>query len=174
MKLSKVTLGMFSAVVLMSGPTVQSFAQKVLPEIVITAANYKYLNAISPEEAAQPVDMLEQYAADYDVKGAEFYEDVYNNYIVSFYIPEGKILAAYDKDGKLLRTAERYKDVAVPKKVRDAVAKKYGNWAISKDVYLVNYRDTGGYSTRKVYKLLLENGEKRKRVKVTVDGEFLE
>jgi hypothetical protein len=52
---------------------------------------------------------------------------VYDNYVVSFYIPEGKILAAYDKDGRLLRTAERYKDVAVPKKVREAVAKKYGN-----------------------------------------------
>lgn len=165
---------MLSAVVLLSGATVQTFAQKVLPEIVITAANYKYLNAISPEEAAQPVDMLEQYAAAYDVKGSEFYNDVYQNYIVSFYIPEGKILAAYDKDGKLLRTAERFKDVAVPAKVREAVAKRFANWTISKDAYLVNYRDTGGYATRKVYKLLLENGDKRMRVNVTDSGEFLD
>lgn len=163
-----------SVVVLIFGfATTLVCAQTVLPEIVIRAANYKYLNAVSPEEASQPVDMAEQSAAAYDIKGQEFYEDEYDKYFVSFIIPEGKILAAYDKDGKLLRTAERYKSVALPESVKQAVATKYPGWAISKDVYLVNYEATEGVASRKLYKLLLETGNKRMRVKITDKGEFL-
>lgn len=150
-----------------------TFAQTILPEIVVRAANYKYLNAVSPEESPKPVSMLEEYAAAYDVKGAPFYEDEYDNYFVSFFIPEGKILAAYDKDGKLLRTAEKYKGVAVPEAVKQSVEKKYPQWVIAKDIYLVNYYASGGGGTKKIYKLILENGDKRMRVKVNDLGEFL-
>ena len=160
-------------VLLILGATTLTYAQNVLPEIVIRAANYKYLDAVSAEESAQPVNMAEQAAAAYDMKGQEFYEDEYDKYFVSFIIPEGKILAAYDKDGKLLRTAERYKSVALPPSVKKAVATKYPGWAISKDVYLVNYEATEGVAIRKLYKLLLENGSKRMRVKITDQGEFL-
>lgn len=151
----------------------QTFAQKVLPEITITAANYKYLNAINPEEAAQPVNMLEQYAATYDLKGAEFYEEEYDNYFVAFYIPEGKILASYDKDGKLLRTAEKFKNVAVPKEVMENVTKRFPQWTVSKDIYRVSYYDKGGAVTKKIYKLLLENGDKKMRIKTNDSGQIL-
>jgi hypothetical protein len=155
------------------GATSQAIAQTVLPEIVITASNYKYLNAVSPEESPAPVNMLEQYAAAYDVRGSQFYEDEYDQYFVSFYIPDGKILAAYDKDGKLLRTAEKYKDYGVPLMVKQSVEKKYPQWTISKDVFLVNYYAAGGGVTRKLYKLVLENGDKRMRIKISDTGEFL-
>lgn len=174
MKISKLMMGSLLLGVFIFEASIQTFAQKVLPEITITAANYKYLNAISPEEAAQPVNMLEYYAAAYDIKGAEFYEDEYDSYVVSFFIPDGKILAAYDKDGKLLRTAEKFKGVAVPNNVRQAVATRFPKWTISKDVYLVSFHDKrDGSVTKKLYKLLLENGDQRMRVKVTDLGEFL-
>lgn len=167
-------MGILLLAVFVFGASLQAFAQKVLPEITITAANYKYLNATSPEETAQPVNMLEHYAAAYDIKGAEFYEDEYDNYVVSFFIPDGKILAAYDKEGKLLRTAEKFKDVAVPSSVRQAVAKKFPNWTISRDVYVVSYHDRReGRVIKKMYKLVLENGSQRMRVKVTDGGDFL-
>ena len=152
--------------------TTLTYAQNVLPEIVIRAANYKYLDAVSAEESSQPINMVEQAAAAYDMKGQEFYEDEYDKYFVSFIIPEGKILAAYDKDGTLLRTAERYSEVALPMKVKQAVATKYPGWYISEDVYLVNYQANEGV-TRKLYKLLLETGNKKMRVKITDKGEFL-
>ncbi len=153
--------------------TIQTFAQKVLPEITITAPNYKYLDAVSPEEAAPPVNMVEQYAATYDIKGAEFYEDEYDNYVVSFFIPEGKILAAYNKEGKLLRTAEKFKNVAVPMEILQEVTKKFPKWSVSKDVYRVNYYDEKGHATQKLYKLLLQDGNKKMRIKVNDKGEIL-
>lgn len=149
----------------------QSFAQGILPEVTIKAIRYKYLSAVGDKEASQPVKVAQRQVAEYDVKKAEFYEDDYDGYFVSFYIPEGKILAAYDQDGKLLRTAEKFKNVMVPSVVRDAVAKRFPQWGITENVYLVNYNDGSGAT--KVYKLLLENGDKRLKVKTNEKGEFL-
>lgn len=173
MKALKSILKIVFVAVFILDHSAQTFAQIILPEIVVTASNYKYLNAVGPEEAAKPVNMLEEYAAAYDLKGAEFYEDVYDNYFVSFFIPDGKILAAYDKDGKLLRTAEKYKDIGVPQHIKQVVAKKYPGWKIAKDVYLVNYYAKEGGITTKLYKILLENGDKRMRIKINDKGEFL-
>jgi hypothetical protein len=117
--------------------------------------------------------MLEQYVATYDVKGASFYEEENQHYVVSFFIPEGKILAAYGPEGRLERTAEKFKNVAVPKDVMMAVAKRFPQWTVSKDVYRVNYYDRGGAVTKRLYKLLLENGDQRMRIKMSERGEFL-
>lgn len=40
----------------------------------------------------------------HDLKSSDLYSDEYATYNISFYIPDGKILTTYDKDGKLLRT----------------------------------------------------------------------
>jgi hypothetical protein len=146
-------------------------AQDLLPEVRMVALNYKYLKSVTDTNAAQPVKLLERMAATYDVKNSEFYEDEAEGYFISFYIPAGQILAIYDQNGKLLRTAEKFKNVTVPQPVRDAVNQKYPRWAISQDVYVVNYTDSPG--DKKVYKLVLENGNKRIRVKTNEKGEFL-
>ncbi|HVW60654.1 MAG TPA: hypothetical protein VHC48_11475 [Puia sp.] len=51
---------------------------------------------------------------------------------ITFYLPQGYVLAVYDADGKLIRTAERFKTIALPTAVRMAVATRYPNWSISK------------------------------------------
>lgn len=169
MKRSKAMLALGA---FMLGITIPSFSQEVLPEVTVVAVNYKYLKSVDNKEAAQPVKLLERKAAAFDVKNSEYYEDEYDTYFISFYLPEGRVLAAYDKDGKLLRTAEKFKNVALPPAVRQSVGNRFPQWRISKDVYLVNYYDAGG--SKKMYKLLLENGSKRIRVKINEKGEFIE
>jgi hypothetical protein len=153
------------------GIGIPAFAQDLLPEVRMVALNYKYLKSVTDTNAAEPVKLLQRKAATYDVKSSEFYEDDAENYFVSFYIPAGQILAIYDQNGKLLRTAEKFKNVAVPKAVRDAVNQRFPHWAISEDVYVVKYADSPNDS--KVYKMLLQNGNKRIRVKTNEKGEFL-
>lgn len=145
-------------------------AQEVLPEVTVVATNYKYLKSVGGKEVAQPVQMLQRTAAAYDVKKQDYYEDDYDSYFVSFFIPEGQILAAYDRNGKLIRTAEKYENVKLPSSVTGAVATRFPNWKISKDTYKVTYYDDKG--TDKKYKLLLENGNKRMKVKLNEAGEF--
>jgi hypothetical protein len=157
------------------GLTSQVFSQitkvEELSEVVVTAVNYKYLNALDNNEAAIPVQMLERKAAAYDLREADFYQDDYGIYYVSFFIPEGKLVAAYNGEGEIIRTIERFDDVKLPTAVRNAVATRFPKWKIVKDVYRVTYNQNTG--ANKTYKLKLENGNKTMRVKVDDTGEFL-
>lgn len=153
------------------GFVLPSYAQVLLPEVIVSTTRYKYLSSVDNRELAQPVKLLEHQAAAYDVKNSEFYDDEYDEYYISFYLPSGYILATYDKNGKLLRTAERYKNVALPKVVSASLQEKYPDWAIPKDVYLVTYEEEKGAT--KVWKLLLKQGDKRLRVKLNERGEYV-
>lgn len=158
------------------GLTAQAFAQipkvEKLSEVVVYATNYKYLNNVNTQEVASiSVETLQRKVASYDIKESELYRDDYDIYHVSFFIPDGKILAAYDKDGKLIRTAEKFKDINLPTAVKEAVLDRFPEWTITKDIYLVNYHNKKGVN--KKYKLKLENGDKTVRVKVDEKGNFL-
>ncbi|AKQ46336.1 nicotinate-nucleotide adenylyltransferase [Rufibacter radiotolerans] len=142
-----------------------------LPEIRVTAVNYKYLSALDKNEVSEPVKLLRREAAAYDIRTSSVYEDDYDNYSISFEIPQGKILATYDENGKLLRTAERFTNTALPPAVAKAVVTKYPGWKIAKDVYLVSYSEPKG--AKKKYKITLENGDKRMKVKTDENGQFL-
>ena len=143
-----------------------------LPEVVITAVNYKYLNAVENEDTDLSVQMLQEHVAMYDLKNSDLYGDEYDTYTVSFYIPDGKILAAYDKNGEIIRTIERFQNVKLPKDVRNSVYKRFPNWSLEKDVYLVNYHKNNE-KVSKQYKVKLKNGKKVMRVKLAEDGNFL-
>ena len=157
------------------GLTSQVFAQvtkvEKLSEVVVTAINYKYLNAIDSKEVAIPVKMLERKVAAYNVEDSEFYSDDFEFYTISFFIPEGKIVAVFNPEGEIIRTIERFEDVMLPTAVRNAVAERFPNWTIVKDAYRVTYVQDKG--ANKSYKIKLKNGDKTTRVKIDDTGEFL-
>jgi len=157
------------------GLTSQVYSQitkvEQLSEVVVKAVNYKYLNAIDSKEVAIPVKMLERKVAAYNVQDSDFYQDDFGFYYISFYIPEGKIVAAYNAEGEVIRTIERFEDIKLPTAVKDAVADRFPKWKIVNDVYRVTYNRTKG--TNKSYKIKLENGDKTMRVKIDDKGEFL-
>lgn len=169
--MKKVILGLLAF-----GLTAQAYSQIIkteeLSEVVVVATNYKYLNNVdSWESASVPVELLHRKVAGFNLKDSEFYDDDYDLYHISFYIPEGKILAAYDKDGKILRTIERYNNVNLPPAVKESILDRYPNWTVTKDAYLVNYSD--GKGANKTYKLKLENGKETIRIKIDEYGNFL-
>ena len=156
---------------LIFGLTSQVYAQieEKLDPVELTF-NYKYLNAVDSKEVPVPVKLLQEKVAEFNLKDAEFYIDEFSLYQVRFYIPEGMILASYDKDGKVIRTAEKFKNVKLPAMVASAVAAKYPGWTVYKDVYKVDYYD--GDSTRRWF-VNLEKGKKKLRVKLDGYGKFL-
>ena len=150
----------------------QMYAQDIkLPEVIISAVNYKYLNAVNTEDSDPSVTRLEQEVAFYNVKESDLYEDDYDTYMIEFYIPEGRIVAAYDSNGELLRTIEKFKSVKLPKDVRDAVFTRFPNWTLDKDVYYVNY--DVNKDVKKVYKIKLRNGNEVMRIKIDAEGNFM-
>lgn len=175
--MKKIILGLFVIALTTSfGLTTQAIAQVVddgmLPEIEVHAMNYKYLNSIDNAAAPVPVKLLEQKVANHDLKSTDIYQDVYDTYEVHFYIPEGRIVAVYDKDGKIVRTIEKFVNIAPPTAVKKSVAKKYPGWKIYKDTYLVSYNEKKGLA-KKQYKLILENSGERIRVKTDENGKFI-
>jgi hypothetical protein len=141
------------------------------PAVTLQATSYKFIKTVNGKEEAQPVHPLTITSAAYDLKTAvNYYEDEYDNYFVCFAIPNGEVLAAYDKSGKLIRTAERYELELLPTSLTAAIAKKYPGWVIAKDVYLITYiKDRDNESK---YRLVLENGTKRIKVKANDNGDL--
>ena len=142
-----------------------------LSEVVISPVNYKYLDKVNNKEAPIPVRLLEKEAANYDVLEGDLYMDEFNFYTVSFYIPEGKLVAVYNPEGEIIRTIERFKNVNVPSAVKTSLRERFPNWEVIKDVYLVTYNEKDGAVKR--YKFKLKNGEKVVRVKMNENGDFL-
>ncbi|WP_298493659.1 nicotinate-nucleotide adenylyltransferase [uncultured Algibacter sp.] len=159
---------------LLLGLTTQIYAQDPVPTEqlppIFVVHNYKYLSSSSAEDVAIPVEKLQLKVSDFDIKSLDIYTDENELYDVYFIIPEGKVLASYNDKGDLLSTAERYKNIKLPIPVSKAIAERFPNWYVSKNIYLVNYHDSG--KTRKLYKITLENGEQRIRVKVDDRGNF--
>jgi hypothetical protein len=154
------------------GFVIQMNAQEIkLPEVIISAVNYKYLNAVNTEDSDPSVARLEQEVAFYNIKDSDLYEDEYDTYMIEFYIPDGRIVAAYDKDGNILRTIEKFKSVKLPKDVRDAVFTRFPNWTLDKDAYFVNFENNK--DAKKVYKIKLRNGNEVMRIKIDAEGNFM-
>lgn len=169
--MKKVLLGLF-----IFGLTTQINAQTIeLPETIISV-NYKYLDAVDEvnvDKTASRVKKLEEQVLKFDNKDMKsLYDDEYETYTVSFYVPEGRIIAAYNKEGKIIRTIEKYNNVRLPLEVMQAVSKRFPNWGIVEDVYFINYhceKDT----IKQVYKIKIKNDDKFLTVKTNEKGTFL-
>jgi hypothetical protein len=168
--MKKLLIGLF-AVGLVTQQYAQNLQTEQINEVFIVATNYKYIDKTSAENVAIPVKELQRKAATYNIKNLDIYEDDYDYYEVSFVIPDGWILASYDRDGKILRTAEKYKEVDLPTPVLQSVSMRYPNWNVTKNIYRVFYHETDG--VKKQYKLTLENGDQRMKIKVDDTGVFL-
>ncbi len=168
--MKKLLLGLF-----IFGLTTQVYSQTTrteqLTEVVVTAVNYKYLNQSDNMDAAIPVKVLQRKAASYDLKAQDYYEDDFDFYTVSFYIPDGKLVAVYNPEGQILRTVEKFNDVRLPESVRIALAERFPNWQPVSDVYKITYKNTRG--AKKIYKIKLQNGDKTMKVKLNEDGDYL-
>jgi len=142
-----------------------------LDEIVVTSVNYKYLSAVENSKAPIPIWSVEKEAAMFDVTDSDVFLDDFNTYHVTFRIPDGVMVVAYDQDGVIIKTIERFKNYQLPDEVQIALKEKYPDMTIVKDLFLVTYSEKLG--AKKLYKIKLKNGDKTVRVKLDPIGNFL-
>ena len=142
-----------------------------LDEVVVKAVNYKYLSAVKNSEAPIPIWSIEKEAAMFDVTDSDVFLDDFNTYHVTFRIPDGVMVVAYDQDGKIIKTIERFKNYQLPDVVRIRLKEEYPKWEVVKDLFLVTYSDQLGAD--KVYKIKLKNKKETIRVKIDPEGNVL-
>ena len=148
----------------------QDIQTEQLSEVVVMPVNYRYLDQVGHKAAPVPVRQIQQTAADYDIKSRDYFEDDYNLYTVSFYIPDGKLVAVYNHEGKIIRTIEKFKNVDMPRAVVRSLKNEYPDWELVSDVYKVTYNETDGALKR--YKLKLQKGNKSINVKMCDEGKI--
>ncbi|MGB1042897.1 MAG: hypothetical protein ACPGU6_05850 [Tenacibaculum sp.] len=159
------------------GLTSLSYAQNdaniTLEAVTIKPLNLTYLKNVHVKDTPEVALALENEAARYDITEDPMFEKEFEAYEVVFSArteggSTGRITATYDTDGKILKSVERYKNVLLPKKLRNLLQEKYPGWIIHKDVYLVNYRDNK--NTRQLFRVQIRKDGKRKNLKLDYDG----
>ncbi len=90
--------------------------------------------------------------------------DAYDEYLVTFKSSKGYLEASYDDDGTILKTSQRFKDIVLPLDVRRALYKNHKGWTMVQNKYMASGK--GERIDREVYKIKLENGNKKQNVKI--------
>lgn len=156
------------------GLTSLCFAQedgKLLSEVEVYATNYDYLKSVKSNEIHPAINLLERKVAKFDVKTLSSFNDVYDQYKVLFFIPQGKINAIYDSGNNIIMTVEKFNDVNLPIPVVKSLMNQYPGWDIISDVYLVNYHHDRG--VKKTYKITLTNKDRSIKIKSDQNGNIL-
>ena len=150
-----------------------SYAQTVeLPETVISV-NSEYMNSLNYHDSCSYVKKLEQALLDYkpsDLK--DLYDSKNDIYNVTFKIPEGQIVASFNKEGKIIETFEKYNNIRLPQNILQAIANKYPNSSIIEDVYVVKFHCDEN-DLEQVYKIKIKNKDSIITLKTNKQGLFI-
>ena len=139
-----------------------------LSDVVVTPINLSYIAKVQDKSTPEPVIKLENKAARYNVKNSPVFDEDFDAYEVIFSQTNGSIMATYDGNGKITSTKEKYKDLTLPFKVRNAIYKKYPGWTIHSDVYVVSYKHDG--KLKQIYEARITKDNMKKRVKCDTEG----
>ncbi|MEL0456297.1 nicotinate-nucleotide adenylyltransferase [Flavobacteriaceae bacterium SZ-1-7] len=152
---------------------VKAYPQTVnLPETIITI-NSDYLNAVNTNHSNDYVAKLEQAILNYNHSDiSQLYDDKNDIYNVSFKLPDGEIVVSFNKDGKIIKTFEKYKNMRLPLGVMKTIAEKYPGHGIIEGVYLIKYHSQKEMLQQE-YKIKLKNNDSILTVKINEKGEFL-
>ena len=145
-----------------------------LENVTIKPLNLTYLKTVQDDHTAPFVKAMENKAARYDITESKVFDREFDAYEVVFDAikkdgSDGTIIATYDQNGKILNSIERYKNIALPKAIRDVCLKQYPDYRIHKDFYLVSY-DYNENTAKKIYKVQMRNGSSKKNLKIDANG----
>ncbi|MBT8304804.1 MAG: DUF3450 domain-containing protein, partial [Bacteroidia bacterium] len=87
--------------------------QVELSEVNVTPLNLTYLNTVQDTDTPEKVKELENVASRYDVTESPVFNKKFEAYEVIFKETDGKIVATYDQNGKILSSMERFSNVVL-------------------------------------------------------------
>ncbi|MBM1105978.1 hypothetical protein JQC67_07515 [Aurantibacter crassamenti] len=149
-----------------------SLEQKIKLENVISSTlNSTYLNKMQVGTVSPTVLNLQNTVALFNLSKSSIFKGSGKTYRVNFRKSNGKISAIYDGQGKILESYGRFTNVIFPIPVRNTIFNQYPGWYVLGSVYNVFY--TQGNDVRKVYKIQIGNGVRKKNLKINQEGNLL-
>lgn len=132
---------------------------------ITKALNFNYPTKIETNEEPFVVVQLQEQVARFDIKTSSIYDNSEAaTYKVVFKNNQGRIVATYNNEGKILSTVEKYEDVVIPANLRIAISKQFPGWAFQSNTYLISYTENNGIS--KKYKIKIIKGKHKKTLKL--------
>lgn len=128
---------------------------------IANTKNHHYLKMTKVQSSSVVIRQMQKEAADYDVKNASIYDNSEKaTYLVVFKNKGNKLIARYDRNGKILSTTEHYKNIALPTNLKVAIAKKHPGWEFIQNSCHFSYDHSKGL--HKNIKLQLKQGKSKK------------
>jgi hypothetical protein len=137
-----------------------------LKGITVRPLNISYLRSVMDWRMPEVITKLENKAARYNILTSPVYDGNYDAYEVMFKQEKGTIIATYNKDGKIMQSTERFKDITLPDFIRNEIYENHPGWTIHSDAYLVSY--FSGKDVKKICKVQLRKDGMRKNIKITI------
>ena len=140
-----------------------------VPKTILNAVERDFANLTAVEFLSVPESFV--VPASLDVHNYE--KSGYDSYMVTFAGKTSKIMATYNKDGRLISTVDRYVSKNAPDEIYFSVSRLFPEWDI-KDGYkkMLTY-DKDGKVKKYFYKLTLLNGEKVRIIYLNKDGHLV-
>lgn len=139
-----------------------------LSGVEVSPRNEAYIDKVWEGTVAPRVIALEKLASRYNIKESPFYDGESTRFSVKFSEKNGFISAVYDRDGKIVSTHENFKNVALPKAVRNSAYLEYPDWTFEGNAYSVFYDHRKG--AKKLYKVQLRKDRIKKNLKYDIVG----
>jgi hypothetical protein len=160
------------------GLVANSFAQDIVyqskikkeevPVAIIESVQTDFPGYVMEEFSAVPLEYVEDYAwVNRNIKSI----DEYDTFEIDLAGKDQEITATYNRYGNLLGSAAHIKNALPPPAVRDAVAKAYPGWTITKDVYNMTQYNAGKSKER--YRLEIMKDGKKMHIYADANGKIL-
>lgn len=143
-----------------------------LEGITVMPANMGYYtNVVNGGIKAMKVVELQKTVASFDITKSSIYDDKKRLYHLEFNHKDGNILTTFNRNGRIMKSFERYKNIPFPLTVRNSIYKAYPGWFAEANTYIVSYNS--GEDSKKVLKVKLAREGRTKRIKVNTQGKIL-
>lgn len=150
-----------------------AFTQTItLPETIISKT-YDYSNADKSKNRCANVKKLEQALLNFDHSNiAALYDIKSDIYEVTFKTPKGKIVASFNKNGKIIKTNEVYENIRLPLSILHSIAEKFPQYTVLEDKYLVKY-NFNSLNLKQEYEITLKKDKTLIKLKTNAKGDFI-
>lgn len=111
-------------------------------------------------------DPIAYLSSNFDIKGflQQLKAENYDSVLITFRSTKGYMEADFDKEGNILSTQLRFKNIALPHEIRQELFKSNKGWSMIKNKYVAY--GTGDFLEKEVYKIKMQNGNQKRMVKL--------
>lgn len=124
---------------------------------------YKVHESFAGEFVKDPIAFMK---ANFNIKNFidTHKEQDYDSYDVTFKSEQGYLSANFDKDGELVKTQQRFKDIPLPLDVRRELYMANKGWTMTENKFIAAGR--GEILEKQLYKIKMEKGNLSRKVKL--------